>query len=49
MTGISGINNPNFVSFNDDHSLDEGGLRRLALDCPRLIGIEDASRNFPRF
>ena len=37
----------NIPQFSNEISL--GVVRRLALDCPRIIGIKDSSRDFPRF
>lgn len=37
----------NIPQFSNEISLPV--VRRLALDCPRIIGIKDSSRDFPRF
>jgi 4-hydroxy-tetrahydrodipicolinate synthase len=37
----------NIPQFSNDISLPV--VQRLALDCPRIIGIKDSSRDFPRF
>jgi 4-hydroxy-tetrahydrodipicolinate synthase len=37
----------NIPQFSNEISLPV--VRRLALDCPRIVGIKDSSRDFPRF
>jgi 2-dehydro-3-deoxy-D-pentonate aldolase len=37
----------NIPQFSNEISLSV--VRRLAMDCPRIIGIKDSSRDFPRF